>query len=104
MKIAITSTGISLYSLLDQRFGRCSYFAIYDSETEFTQFIKNPHKEDNEGAGPAAAQFVIARGITKVVSGEFGGKAKSIFENLQIQMIEIENAEKQIQDIINEII
>ena len=34
MKIAITSTGNSLESHLDQRFGRCDFFVIYDTETK----------------------------------------------------------------------
>jgi predicted Fe-Mo cluster-binding NifX family protein len=31
MKVAITSTGNSPESTLDSRFGRCSYFVIYDT-------------------------------------------------------------------------
>ena len=31
MKVAITSTGDNLESKLDQRFGRCGYFIIYDT-------------------------------------------------------------------------
>ncbi len=33
MKIAITSEGNSLNSLIDPRFGRCAFFAIYDTDT-----------------------------------------------------------------------
>ena len=35
MKIAITSTGNSLESNIDQRFGRCAYFVIYNTENLF---------------------------------------------------------------------
>jgi len=34
MKIAITSTGNSLESNIDQRFGRCAYFVIYNTENK----------------------------------------------------------------------
>jgi len=91
MKVVITSLEDTLDSKLDTRFGRCSYFAIYDTETQFTQFIKNPHKDDNEGVGPASAQFVLSKGISKVISGVFGGKARAVFESLNIEMIEIED-------------
>ena len=33
MKIAISSTGNTLDSKMDQRFGRCPYFLIVDSKT-----------------------------------------------------------------------
>lgn len=101
MKVAITSLEDKLDSSIDSRFGRCAYFAIYDTETQFTQFIKNPHKDDNEGAGPASAQFILSKGISKVISGLFGGKAKSVFESLHIEMIEIEDSTKKISEIIN---
>ena len=50
MKIAITSSGNTLKSNLDKRFGRCSFFAIYDTETKDVEFISNPNKEAEEGA------------------------------------------------------
>ena len=54
MKVAITSRSNSMDSLLDPRFGRCAYFAIHDTETKETEFVKNPNMDVNEGAGPSA--------------------------------------------------
>ena len=39
MNVAITSEGNTLNSIVDPRFGRCAYFAIYDTETKKTEFI-----------------------------------------------------------------
>ncbi|MFA6334921.1 MAG: NifB/NifX family molybdenum-iron cluster-binding protein [Bacteroidales bacterium] len=100
MKVAITSTGNSLAAKLDSRFGRCSYFVVYDTETKATEFIPNPNKENIEGAGPASVQLVASRGVKKVVSGEFGAKVKSLFDSLQIQLIVINGQEKTINEII----
>lgn len=100
MKIAITSTGNSPESNLDSRFGRCSYFVVYDNESHSTEFIPNPNKENVEGAGPASVQLVASRGVKKVVSGEFGAKVKAIFDQLQIQLIVLNEPEKKISDII----
>jgi predicted Fe-Mo cluster-binding NifX family protein len=100
MKIAITSTGNTLDSLIDSRFGRCSYFVIYDSETKSTEFIPNPNKESIEGAGPASAQLIATKGVTKVVSGEFGAKVKSLFDTLQIELVILNKADKSIKEII----
>jgi predicted Fe-Mo cluster-binding NifX family protein len=101
MKVAITSTGNTLDSKLDQRFGRCSYFVIYDTETKGIDFIPNPNKDANEGAGPASVQMVASRKVQKIISGEFGIKIKSLIESLNIQMIALKEPEKSIQEIIN---
>jgi predicted Fe-Mo cluster-binding NifX family protein len=100
MKIAITSTGNSLESTLDQRFGRCSYFLIYDSETKGFEFIPNPNKDAQEGAGPASVQLVASRNVQKIISGEFGIKIKSLLDSLKIQMIVLKEPEKKIEEII----
>ncbi|MDP3913759.1 MAG: NifB/NifX family molybdenum-iron cluster-binding protein [Bacteroidota bacterium] len=100
MKVAITSTGNSPDSKLDSRFGRCSYFVIYDTETNATEYIPNLNKENVEGAGPASVQLIASRGANKVVSGEFGAKVKSLFDSLQIQLVVLNNPEKKISEII----
>lgn len=101
MKIAITSTGNSLESTIDQRFGRCSYFVIYDTETKGLEYIPNPNKDAAEGAGPASLQLLASRDVKKIVSGEFGIKIKPLMDSLKIQMIIIKEPEKTIEKIIS---
>jgi len=101
MKVAITSNGNTLESKLDQRFGRCQYFTVYDTDTKGIEFIPNPNKDAEEGAGPASVQLVASRGVQKVISGEFGIKIKSLFDSLKIQMVILKQPEKSIQDIID---
>jgi predicted Fe-Mo cluster-binding NifX family protein len=101
MKIAITSTGNTLESKLDQRFGRCGFFVIYDNETRGMEFIPNPNKDAQEGAGPASVQVVASRNVSKIISGEFGIKIKSLLDSLKIQMIVIKDPDKSIKEIIN---
>jgi len=100
MKVAITSSGNSPESLLDSRFGRCSYFVIFDTESLSTEFIPNPNKENIDGAGPASVQLVASRGVKKVVSGEFGSKVKALFDSLQIQLIVLNDIDKNISEVI----
>ncbi len=100
MKVAITSTGNSPESKLDSRFGRCSYFVIYDTISNSTEFIPNPYKDNIEGAGQASVQLVASRGAEKVVSGEFGAKAKLIFDSLKIKLVILKDPEKRISAII----
>ncbi|WP_372772308.1 NifB/NifX family molybdenum-iron cluster-binding protein [Mangrovibacterium sp.] len=87
MKIAITALGDSVKSKMDNRFGRCSFFAIYDTDLQKTDFLSNPGKENEEGAGPASVQFIASQGVERIISGEFGGKVKNILNELNIQMV-----------------
>lgn len=87
-------------STLDQRFGRCSFFVIYDTETGGTEFLPNPNKEAQEGAGPASVQLVASRNVQKIISGEFGVKIKSLLDTLKIQMIALKEPDKKIREII----
>ena len=100
MKVAITSTGSSTDAKIDSRFGRCSYFVVYDTESGSTEFSPIPNLESIEGAGPASVQLVASKGVSKVVSGEFGSKVKSIFDQLKIQLIVVNDPSKKISDII----
>lgn len=100
MKVAITSEGNGQDARVDSRFGRCSYFVIYDTESQATEYIPNPNKDLIEGAGPASVNLLAARGVKKVVSGEFGAKVKSIFDSLQIQLIILKTSGKKINEII----
>lgn len=100
MKVVITSTGNTPDSLLDSRFGRCSYFVVFDTETGGTEYIPNANIDSVEGAGVASAKLVASRGAQKVVSGEFGFKVKEIFDSLGIQLIIIKDANRTIKDII----
>ena len=101
MKVAITSTGNSPESKLDQRFGRCAYFVVYDTETGSMEVIPNPNKEALEGAGPASVQLVASRGVKKIVSGEFGMKIKSLLDSLRIQMIVYKETDSTVQQVID---
>ncbi len=87
MKVAISSKGDTLDSEMDSRFGRCKFFAIYDSENKSTQFIENTAASLTEGAGPAALQLLTAQGVTKLVSGNFGMKIKTLSSDLSVQLI-----------------
>jgi len=100
MKVAITSTGNTLESFIDQRFGRCAYFVVYDTESKSIEFIPNPNKDAEEGAGPASVQLVASRNVGKIVSGEFGIKIKPLLDSLKIQMIVLKDHEKKMNDII----
>lgn len=90
MRIAISSTGNTPTSFIDKRFARCNYFVIYDSESGGIEYIPNPAKNAEDGAGPTAVQLVAGRQVTKIISGEFGLKIKPLLDSLKIQIIVIQ--------------
>lgn len=100
MKIAITSSWNTVDSKIDPRFGRCAYFAIYETGNNSVKFIPNPNKDIEEGAGPAAVHLLSTLNVSKVVSGDFGQRAKSLLDELKIQMIVLKGPDKRISEII----
>ena len=100
MKTVITSSGDGLSSSFDMRFGRAEFFCIFDQEKGDTQFIANVNKDDSSGAGVKVAERMIELGVTKVVSGDFGPKAKDLLDKFNIQMVILQNAGLSIEDIV----
>jgi len=75
MKVAVSSTGGSLDSALDPRFGRCSVFLIVDTETMKHQAVSNSSIGAAHGAGIGAAQAVAQLGVKAVITGQVGPNA-----------------------------
>ncbi len=100
MKKVITSTGNSLQSLFDLRFGRAAWFCVYDEETKTTTFIENELKDAQGGAGTKASEKMIELGVQMVVSGDFGPKAKDLLDKFKIQMVIMPDDGSSIENII----
>lgn len=99
MKTVITSTGDKPGSGFDMRFGRAAWFCLYNEDSGKTDFIRNNHAESNNGAGTKAAELMVELGVSKVISGDFGPKAKELLEKFNIQMVIVQN-ESKIENII----
>ncbi len=103
MNIVITAQSDSTDSLFDQRFGRAEFFCLYNSESKTTEFISNAHIKDTNGAGTKAAELMAEKGVEKVISGDFGPKAKEILDKLNIQMVIVPDEEQTVASIIEKI-
>lgn len=86
MKICITSEGAKLDSMLDPRFGRCSYFFVVDTETMEYEAIENSSTDATGGAGIKSAQLVAEKGVKKVLTGNCGPNA---FQTLKAAGIDV---------------
>ncbi len=75
MKVLVCSTGDTLDSPLDPRFGRCANFVIVDTETFEAGAVPNPGVTCAQGAGIQAAQVVSSLGVEAVIAGNLGPNA-----------------------------
>ena len=76
MKIAITSTGKTLDSQVDPRFGRAACFIVVDTETMDFNVIENESVAAAGGAGVSSAKVVIDAGAEAVLTGNCGPNAQ----------------------------
>jgi predicted Fe-Mo cluster-binding NifX family protein len=100
MKTAIAARGNTLESHLDSNFGRCAWFIVYDTESKAMEFIPNPHKDLEEGAGSASVELLSSRAVTMIIASEFGMKIKPLLDSKKIQMIVIKDTKTEIRQVI----
>jgi predicted Fe-Mo cluster-binding NifX family protein len=75
MKIAVSATGNHLDSAIDQRFGRCAYFLIVDTENMNFEAFSNESSAFGGGAGIQSALFISSKGAQVLITGNCGPNA-----------------------------
>jgi len=89
MKIAISSTGKTLESDVDARFGRCAYFLIVEIENKKVKNVKaieNTAKAQMGGAGITAGEIVANEKVNAVITTNLGPRAFSVFDQFGIKV------------------
>ena len=69
MKIAISSQEKDLTSEVDPRFGRCTYFVLYDSESGEHEVIENQGVNESIGSGIEKARFISNLNVQEILKG-----------------------------------
>lgn len=87
MKLCVTASNNDLESRIDPRFGRCSYFIIYDTSNDTFDAVANPNIDADFGAGVQSAQLVISKKAAAIITGELGPKAKKVLQMSGLQII-----------------
>jgi predicted Fe-Mo cluster-binding NifX family protein len=87
MKIAVTSTGTSMDSPVDPRFGRSPYIAFVDIQTGELEALANPFADASGGAGIQAAQLVLDHGAGALLTGHCGPKASAVLGDAGVQVV-----------------
>ena len=87
MKIAFSTSGETLESPLDQRFGRAPKFLVYDLDSGTYAVVDNRQNLDAaQGAGIQSAETVARLGVNILVSGHCGPKAFRVLQAAGIRI------------------
>lgn len=87
MKAAFTTSGSTLTSPLDSRFGRAARLLVYDLDGGVFEVIDNePNMNAVQGAGIRSAEAVVRSGATFLVTGHCGPKAFRVLQAAGIKV------------------
>ncbi len=87
MKVAVSSTGKSLDSQIDPRFGRCQYFILVDPETMDFEAFENESLMAMGGAGVQAVQFIVNKGAKVLITGNLGPNAATALSSSGVKVL-----------------
>ncbi len=86
MKVCITSTGNSIDSKMDPRFGRAAYFVLADTDTDKVEIIENTAAVSGGGVGITSAQLMADKDVKAVVTGNMGPNAMNVLNTAEIEI------------------
>jgi len=79
MKIAVSSSGLSLESEVDTRIGRCPYFIVVEDGTWAYEAVPNPCTMDVCVSGMDVARELVRRGAEAVITGDCSNEVVQAF-------------------------
>lgn len=80
MKVAISATGNHLNADVDNRFGRCPWLLLVDTDSLQCEAIQNTAADAQSGAGTSTAQLVLEKEAEVVISGQVGPNAYEVLK------------------------
>ncbi len=87
MIICLPSEGNDERSFVSQSFGRCPYYAFYDTEKDTFEIVPNPAANAMSGAGIQAAQFIVNRGAQVVLTTNMGPNSGEVLTSAGVKII-----------------
>ncbi len=88
VKVAVASTGKTTAGPVSNVAAHSQYYLIFDGTGKLTEVISNPHQDTPRGAGPSAAKFLAAKGVTIVIAENFGIKMINTLKGNRISHFE----------------
>jgi predicted Fe-Mo cluster-binding NifX family protein len=87
MKVAVSATGKDLDSSIDERFGRCPYYLIIETDNMSNETLENTNADLSSSAGIQSAALVASKGVEAVITGNCGPKAMQVFDTANIAVL-----------------
>lgn len=78
MLFAVAAQGPMPDSLVEPVFGRADWFILVAEDGHISGAFRNPHRDDREAAGQRLVALLAAHGVTHVLCGECGSKARIV--------------------------
>ncbi len=101
MKLCVSATGKDLTTKVDAIFGRARYLLIVDTETLEIEALDNSAAAVIPGAGIAAAQLIVKKGVESLLTGQAGANVFSVLENAGITIYEGASMDDTVQEAVD---
>ncbi len=86
MRIAISSSGQTLDSQVDQRFGRAEYFIAVEIKSMEFEVLNNNNNAGSGGAGIGTAKLLVDADVEAVLTGNCGPNAQKTLNAADIKL------------------
>ena len=87
MIICLPSDGSNENATVSSSFGRCPYYAFYDTDTDQFEIVPNPAANAMGGAGIQAAQFIVNRGAKVILTVNMGPNSGEVLQEAGVKII-----------------
>jgi predicted Fe-Mo cluster-binding NifX family protein len=101
-KYAISSTGKTLKSFIDLRFGKCDNIVIYDSGSGEYSIIENPYK-NSDYSGVQLIKLLKKKGVSVIITGEVGPLVSNLLVKEKMQLALLYEERIKIEEVISRI-
>ena len=101
-KFAISSTGKSLKSFIDLRFGKCDYIFFYNSGDSEYSFIENPYK-NTDYSGVQLVKLLGKKDVSVIITGEVGPLVNDLLQKEKLQLVLLHEEKIRIEEVISRI-
>ena len=98
MRLCVTSAGRDIEAKIDARFGRTPYFLIIDTDTSAAEVVVNSAADQGQGAGTAAVQIVMDKGIDGILTGAVGPNVLAALRGSGIKLFEGASSEDTVKE------
>ncbi len=97
---AITSSGKTLRSFHDLRFGQCNYLVIHTPGADVSKLIVNPFS-GREDADMQLAEFLLQNSITSIITGGVATPVSNFLVKQKMQHIMMDEDKIKIEEILS---